>query len=191
MRYEKGHKQATRHRIVEAASLRFRHDGIESVGVASLMGDIGLTQGGFYNHFDSKDALAREAIVEAMRGTRERLAEVADSGGLPAIIDYYLSAEHRDHRGRGCTAAALATDVARSPPATRSAFTAELRKTIELIGVHLPASIKPKRRRETAQAIFASIMGTLVLARAVDDAALSDSLLAAGRHAARAIAASH
>lgn len=188
MRYDKGHKQATRSRIVDAAAMRFRRDGIDSVGVASLMGEIGLTQGGFYNHFGSKEELTREVVLEAMRRTRERLAASAEPGGLAAMVNFYLSATHRDRRGDGCVAAALAGDIARGPAATRSAFTQELRRTLTLIGEQLPASMKPKQRRETAEAIFASIMGTLALARAVDDETLSASLLAAGRRAALAIA---
>lgn len=191
MRYDKGQKEATRNRIIEAAAMRFRRDGIEGVGVASLMGDIGLTQGGFYNHFASKEDLAREVLVEALATTRERLAAAgvaAAADGLEPFVNFYLRAQHRDHPENGCAAAALAAEVARGPAATKAAFTAELRKTVTLISERLPKSMKPKQRRETAQAIFASMMGTLVLARAVDDAALSDELLAAGRRAALALA---
>jgi len=189
MRYDKGQKEATRNRIIEAAAMRFRRDGIKAVGVASLMSDIGLTQGGFYNHFASKEDLAREVLIEALAATRERLAAAGMAAdGLAPLVNFYLRAQHRDHPENGCAAAALAADVARGPLATKAAFTAELRKTVTLIGERLPKSMKPKQRRETAQAIFASMMGTLVLARAVDDAALSDELLAAGRRAALALA---
>jgi TetR/AcrR family transcriptional repressor of nem operon len=190
MRYAKGHKQATRDRIVDAAAIRFRREGIEAVGVASLMGEIGLTQGGFYNHFDSKDDLARETLVETLAATRRRMQDAiaGKPDGLAAAVNYYLRAEHRDEPGHGCAAAALAVDVSRGSKAMKSAFTAELRETIALLAELLPASMKPKRRRETAAAVFASMLGTLVLARAVDDEALSDELLAAGRRAALAIA---
>ena len=190
MRYAKGHKEATRDRIVDAAAIRFRRDGIEAVGVASLMGEIGLTQGGFYNHFDSKDDLAREVIAEALAVTRVRMQDaIADKADpLAAVVNFYLRAEHRDEPGHGCAAAALAVDVARGSKTMKSAFTEELRKTIALLAEHLPASTKPKRRREIAEAVFASMLGTLVLARAVDDEALSDEMLAAGRRAALAIA---
>ncbi|MGH8172522.1 MAG: TetR/AcrR family transcriptional regulator, partial [Rhodanobacteraceae bacterium] len=182
---------ATRDRIVDAAALRFRRDGIGAVGVASLMGEIGLTQGGFYNHFESKDDLAREVISESVAATRQLLEHAIAPDrpdALAAAIDYYLRAEHRDHPGNGCAAAALAVDIARGSPALKSAFTEEFRKTVALLAAMLPSSMKPKRRRETAQAVFASMMGTLVLARAVDDKALSDELLRAGRRAALAIA---
>ena len=191
MRYAKGHKEATRDRIVDAAAMRFRRDGIGAVGVASLMGEIGLTQGGFYNHFESKDDLAREVIVESLAGTRQLLEDAIANGtsdGLSAAVNYYLRAEHRDQPGHGCAAAALSVDIARGSPAMKSAFTGELRKTIARLAELLPPSMKPKRRRETAAAIFASMLGTLVIARAVDDRALSDELLAAGRRAALAIA---
>jgi len=191
MRYDKGQKEATRKRILEAAAMRFRRDGIESVGVASLMGEIGLTQGGFYNHFASKEDLAREVLVEALAATRERLAETgvgAAKDGLEPFVNFYLRPQHRDHPENGCAAAALAVEVGRGPDAIKTAFTVELRKTVALIGERLPKSMKPRQRREAAQAIFASMMGTLVLARAVGDAALSDELLTAGRRAALALA---
>lgn len=191
MRYDKGQKEATRKRIIEAAAMRFRRDGIEAVGVASLMSDIGLTQGGFYNHFASKEDLAREVLVETLAATREGLAAVGAASaekGLEPFVNYYLRPQHRDNPGQGCAAAALAAEVARGPVTTKAAFATELRKTVALIGERLPKSLKPKQRRETAQAIFASMMGTLVLARAVGDAALSDELLAAGRRAALALA---
>jgi TetR/AcrR family transcriptional repressor of nem operon len=190
MRYAKGHKEATRDRIVDAAAMRFRREGIEAVGVASLMGEIGLTQGGFYNHFESKDDLAREVLVETLAATRRRMQDAiaGKPDALAAAVNYYLRAEHRDEPGHGCAAAALSVDVARGSKAMKSAFTMELRETIGLLAELLPASMKPKRRRETAEAIFASMLGTLVLARAVDDETLSDELLAAGRRAALAIA---
>lgn len=191
MRYDKGRKEETRERILDAAAMRFRRDGIDAVGVASLMGEIGLTQGGFYNHFESKDELTRDVVATSLRSTRETMQRAIDAktrGGIEELVGFYLNPAHRDHPGSGCTCAALTMEIARGSAATRHAFTAGLRETLALIRERLPPPLKPKQRRETAQAIFASMVGTLALARAVDDPALSDELLAAGRRAALALA---
>jgi TetR/AcrR family transcriptional repressor of nem operon len=191
MRYDKGRKEETRERILDAAAMRFRRDGIDGVGVASLMSEAGLTQGGFYNHFESKDALVREVVASSLRESRNRMdaaIEAGKYGGIEALVAFYLSATHRDHADRGCTCAALTMEIARTDAATRRVFTEELTESLALIGAHLPSALKPKQRRQKAQAIFASMIGTLALARAVDDAALSDEILAGGRRAALALA---
>ncbi|MET0226521.1 MAG: TetR/AcrR family transcriptional regulator [Dokdonella sp.] len=191
MRYEKGHKDSTRQRIIEAAGQRFRREGIEAVGIGNLMAGIGLTQGGFYNHFESKDDLVREVVGRSLHEKLESMRALNAGkrhGGIARLADWYLSAAHRDDPAGGCTCSALAMEIARSSEPTRAAFTGELRATLGLIGAQLPASLKPKQRREKAQAIFASMVGTLALARAVDDPALADNLLAAGRRAVLALA---
>jgi TetR/AcrR family transcriptional repressor of nem operon len=184
MRYEKGHKETTRARILEEASRRFREEGIAAVGVANLMGGIGLTQGGFYNHFESKDDLAREALVMSSGATIRRLAEARQ---LQGIVNWYLSPGHRDNPGQGCPAAALAPEVARGSDHLRHSFTDQLQGTLALIRGCLPGKLTPARKKATAMAIFASLVGTLSLARAVDDPVLSGELLAAGRRAAMAL----
>jgi len=194
MRYEKGHKDTTRQRIVEAAGERFRAEGIEAVGIGNLMAGIGLTQGGFYNHFASKDDLVREVVGSSLHAKLDDLRALNAGrrhGGIAKMVDYYLSATHRDDPAAGCTCSALAMEIARGSGPTRTAFTSELRATLDLIGEQLPASLTPKRRRATAQAVFASMVGTLALARAIDDPILSDELLAAGRRAALALAEGH
>jgi TetR/AcrR family transcriptional regulator, transcriptional repressor for nem operon len=193
MRYDKNHKEATRKRIVETAASRFREEGIAAVGVANLMGDIGLTQGGFYNHFESKDDLAREAIVHAWQGTYERLRkalERAKHGGIEALIDSYLSAAHRQEVADGCVAAALSAEVARGSSSLRDAFSQGAEQTTDLIAGLLPGNLTPKQRRGIAMAVLSTLVGTLVLARAVNDQAMSDELLAQGRRAALALAES-
>jgi TetR/AcrR family transcriptional regulator, transcriptional repressor for nem operon len=191
MRYEKGHKEATRQRILEAASMRFRKEGIEAVGVISLMSDIGLTQGGFYNHFQSKEDLVREALADGTESSRAWLEGVKASAPhdeLKALVNRYLSSAHRDNPGAGCVAAALSAEVARRSSETRAVFSEGLEQMVEMIRIVLPKSMKPKQRRSTALAIYSSMSGTLALARAVDDQALSEELLAAGRKAALALA---
>lgn len=190
MRYEKGHKEATRQRIVETAAARFREEGIAGVGVANLMSDIGLTQGGFYNHFESKDDLASEAIALAWQGTYQRLSNAlkqAKGGGLEALIDSYLSKEHRQHVAKGCVAAALSAEIARGSTSVRATFSEGIEQLTDLIAGGLPSSLLAKRRRGIAMSIVATLVGTLVLARAVSDPALSDQILLNGRRAALAL----
>lgn len=193
MRYDKGHKEATRKRIIETAASRFREEGIAAVGVANLMSDIGLTQGGFYNHFESKDDLVREAIALAWQGTYERLRkalERAKHGGIETLIDSYLSSAHRNEVAEGCVAAALSAEIARGPVSLREAFSQGAEQTTELIASVLPGKLTPKHRRGIAMAVLSTLVGTLVLARAVNDQAMSDELLLHGRRAALALAES-
>lgn len=190
MRYSKGHKEATRQRIIDTASARFRGEGIAAVGVANLMGDIGLTQGGFYNHFESKDELAREAIANGWQGTRERLEKVLNDpehGGIEGLINSYLSARHRENMAAGCVAAALSPEIARGADIVRAEFTRGIEDVLSLLADALPKTLKPKQRRATAMALFSTMVGTLAMSRAVDDPEASDEILAAGRKAALAM----
>jgi len=190
MRYEKGHKEQTRQKIMEAASQRFRADGIDAVGVVSIMSEVGLTQGGFYNHFDSKEDLVRESVSMATSAAKERLATkvaASRSEGHRALINAYLSPEHRDHPGAGCVAAALAAEMARRPAETRQVFTDGYESMVELIASTLPAGVRGKRRRSLAMTLFASLVGSLSLSRAVVDPTLSDEILTLGKQAALAL----
>ncbi|MGF6492693.1 TetR/AcrR family transcriptional repressor of nem operon [Luteibacter sp. 621] len=190
MRYEKGHKELTRQRIVEAASERFRADGIDAVGVVSLMGDVGLTQGGFYNHFPSKEDLVRECVASGVAEATQRMADrVATSRGerYRALVNDYLSADHRDNPANGCVAASLASELARRPEETRAVFTEGVGGMLELIASTLPESVRGKRRRTLATAVLASMVGSLALARAVADGAMSDDMLSVGRQSALAL----
>src|SRR5215210_1535227 len=127
MRYTKGHKQATRQRILEAAGRRFKEDGIDGAGVAAVMSDAGLTNGAFYAHFASKEDLVANVLVEELRTQRHSFdAQPPDRAGLEAIIRAYLSPEHRDQWADGCPSAALLDEIARRPATTRQAFTDEL-----------------------------------------------------------------
>ena len=124
MRYEKGHKEQTRKRILEIAGAQFRAKGIEGTGVASLMADAGLTHGGFYAHFKSKHDLVREALSAAHASNREtwaasKAARDRDEDGLEALVRSYLRTVHRDRPEAGCAVAALAPEVARNDPKTR------------------------------------------------------------------------
>ncbi|PZA13990.1 TetR/AcrR family transcriptional regulator [Rhodopseudomonas palustris] len=186
MRYSKEHKQETHDRIVRRASVKLREKGAHGIGVADLMKDAGLTHGGFYAHFASREALVIEAFSYAMDRSTERwrklAAELPPEQRLAALVDGYLSAGHRDDPGRGCAVPALAAEIARESPKTRKAFAAKLDDMIAMIaGEYVDAP--PKTARKRAMATLATMMGTLVLARIAGSGALSDEILAAGRTA--------
>jgi len=180
MRYSKNHKQVTRERIVEAAGRRFKQDGIEGAGVAAVMSDAGLTNGAFYGHFSSKEDLVAHVLADQLRAQRHDFdAQPSDRAGLEAFIRSYLSPEHRDQPADGCPSAALVDEIARRPAATKRVFTEELTRTMDDIAARLdPTDVEAARA--DALALFASMLGTLQLARALTDRALSDQLLARG-----------
>jgi TetR/AcrR family transcriptional repressor of nem operon len=185
MRYQKGHKEETKRHILEAASARFRRDGISAVGIKSLMGDVGLTHGGFYAHFPSKEGLVSEAIDEALAQTwgmlSREVGKAAKGEELKAFVHAYLGEFHRDHMAFGCAAAALAPEIARESREVRAAFTTGIGRIVDTLAQLLPGGGSPRRRRERAFTLFAAMMGTLQLARAVDDEELSGTILAGGR----------
>jgi TetR/AcrR family transcriptional regulator, transcriptional repressor for nem operon len=188
MRYEKGHKEETRRRILAAASKRFRKEGIAAVGLAGLMADAGLTHGGFYSHFGAKEDLVREALAVALDASRAALArEAAEHGGLPAIVRAYLAPRHRDRPEHGCAIAALAAEVARHPTPTRAALAHHAEALIDLIAAQLPGH-EPHAAHTAATAILAVMMGALQLARVTPDPARADEILESGVAAALALA---
>jgi len=184
MRYEKGRKDTSRSRILEVAAERFRGDGIAASGLATIMGDAGLTNGAFYPHFQSKAELVRACVVAAMEAQSQWLKEALAAGGLEMAIDGYLSPEHRDHPGQGCASAALLPELARQPPETREVYTDRLLSLVRQISAALPQT---KDTEGAALGIFATLIGTLQLARAVEGSELSDRILAAGKQAARTL----
>src|SRR5215212_10370598 len=180
MRYGKGHKQATRQRILEAAGRRFQQDGIDGAGVAAVMSDADLTNGAFYAHFASKEDLVANVLGDQLRDQRQRLhAQPSDRAGLEAFIGAYLSPEHRDQCADGCPSAALLDEIVRRPAATRQVFTDELMGVIDDIASRLdPTDVEVART--DALTVFGLMVGTLQLARALTDRDLSDQLLARG-----------
>src|SRR3954466_10350039 len=112
MRYTKDHKQATRQRILEAAGRRFKRDGIDGAGLATVMADAGLTNGAFYAHFSSKEDLVANVLAKQLRAQRRSLdAEPSDRAGLEPFVRSYLSAEHRDQLAEGCPSAAMLDEI--------------------------------------------------------------------------------
>jgi TetR/AcrR family transcriptional regulator, transcriptional repressor for nem operon len=187
MRYSREHKLETHARIVKKASVRLREKGAHGIGVADLMKDAGLTHGGFYAHFDSREALVIEAFAHAMdRGTERwrRLAEqTPPEKRLATIVDSYLTPVHRDDRGNGCAIPALGAEIARESPRARKAFAAKLEQMIEMLAEQIP-DISRKAARKQAMAVIATMMGTLVMARVAGNGEFSDEILGAGRDAA-------
>ena len=186
MRYSREHKLETHARIVKKASVRLREKGAHGIGVADLMKDAGLTHGGFYAHFDSREALVIEAFAYAMdRGTEHwrKLTEgTPPEKRLAAILDSYLSTLHRDNSGHGCAIPALGAEIAREGPKTRKAFASRVERMIDVVAAQI-ADVSPKAARKQAMAAVATMVGTLVLARIAGNGDFSDQILAAGRAA--------
>lgn len=186
MRYSKEHKLETHARIVKKASVRLREKGAHGIGVADLMKDAGLTHGGFYAHFDSREALVVEAFGYAMDRSIERWRQLAGQAmpqdRLAAIVEAYLSPQHRDNPGHGCAVPALGAEIARESPKTRKAFAAKLDQMITMMAEQFTADAG-RSPRQQAMAALATMMGTLVMARVAGSGELSEELLNAGRDA--------
>ena len=186
MRYSREHKLETHARIVKKASVRLREKGAHGIGVADLMKEAGLTHGGFYAHFDSRDALVIEAFAYAMDRSTERWRKLAETTSperrLAAIVDSYLTTVHRDDPGHGCAVPTLGAEIARESPKTRRAFAAKLEQMIDMLADQIPDQPR-KAARKRAMAAIATMMGTLVMARIAGSGEFSDEILGAGRDA--------
>lgn len=186
MRYEKGRKDSSKRRILEIAARKFRTDGIAATGLAGIMSDAGLTNGAFYPHFKSKAALVGESVSAALQEQSEQVAELLVAGGPELVIDTYLSAEHRDNPGIGCASSALLPELGRESAETRHLYTEQVLSLVKQVADKLDPQVAD--RQDVAMAMFAMLVGTLQLARTVDDPELSNRILAAGGVAARTLA---
>jgi TetR/AcrR family transcriptional repressor of nem operon len=186
MRYSREHKLETHARIVKRASVRLREKGAHGVGVADLMKDAGLTHGGFYAHFDSREALVIEAFAYAMDRSNERWRRLAEQTPpdkrFAAIVDSYLTAVHRDDPGHGCAVPTLGAEIARESPKTRKVFASRMERMVDLLAEQIP-DLPPKAARKRATAAVATMIGSLVLSRIAGSGEFSDEILAAGREA--------
>ena len=175
-------KEATHERIVEAAARAIRRSGYSGTGVADIMKDAGMTHGGFYAHFDSREAMLAEAADRAGAesvATLERIAAAAPrEKALQALIRAYLSKEHLEGVESGCPMAAVGSEMPRQAPEVRRAATRRIKEAIDLVARQLPDWGKPSAH-EQALATLSTMVGALVLARAVDDPKLSDALRSA------------
>ena len=169
MRRSREETARTRRGAVEAASRLFRERGIEAASVSEVMASLGMTDGGFYRHFESKEMLAAEACAAAFAESGLARESSASAG---AMLRGYLSEAHRDAPGAGCPLPALASDMARQPAAVRQTYTEGVRSALARI-----EQLVPGARREARFALLAGMVGALALARAVDDEGLSAAIL--------------
>ena len=184
MRYEKGHKGATYDRILDVATRRFRRDGIAASGVAGIMSEAGLTNGAFYAHFSSKSDMIKTSLERAVDEQWQQFENEIAAGHLLNIIRAYLSEEHRDHADSGCPAAALLPEISRQDPATRHVYTESVKRLIEAVESQLNDLPDGPTSREIAIGTLGLLIGTLQMARAVNDSSLSRDILAAGTEVA-------
>ena len=187
-------KEQTRERILRAAARAIRKHGYEGVGIAEVMKEAGLTHGGFYAHFASRDALlaaaAEQAGLESAQALSGALAKAKSGEELMAIVDTYLADKHvtAAEQGLGCTIAAAGSDVPRQHAEVRRAVSRRIKELIGLVERQFPEWGK-QAAHEKAMAIVASLVGALTLARAVDDPQLSRAIRKAAREAIRAAVA--
>lgn len=171
-----------RERILDTAAQLFRERGFEGIGVADLMKEAGLTHGGFYGHFSSKEELIAEASAHELARSLNHwggFVERASGDRLSALAAAYLTSAHRDNPGTGCVLAALGADVSRQGRPVRHVVTDYVRSMVDLLAKLVPNKSKTARRQKAISA-YATVVGAMVLARAVDDRALSQEILTAG-----------
>lgn len=175
MGHSRAEKAATHQKIVEVAAKRFREVGLDGIGVADVMKEAGLTVGGFYKHFGSRDDLVTEALTEAFKEYDD--AEIKPECAAH-FVKSYLSPTHRDEPGEGCPMGALVADVGRAAPATREVYTERVKMNVAFYEKLLGGEGGEHRRRR-ALLLLAACLGALGLSRAVCDPELSDEVLAA------------
>ncbi len=184
MRYDAEHKERTRQRVLKEAAAAIRRDGPDRVAVATVMASAGLTHGGFYAHFDSKDELLVQAIVQMFSETSAQVAELlsdkSPAQGLAAYVQSYLSPEHRDQREIGCPLPALAADLPRLGAPAREAFergaarlATQIADCLRAMG-HADAGV-------LAVSVLSELVGAVVLARSVAAQGPSAAILKASR----------
>lgn len=186
MRVSKEQFQQNRQKILKAAGRLFREKGYEAVGVADVMKAAGLTHGGFYGHFKSKedlfhqaaDCVSGESVLKLWKG----LVEKGGPDGMKAIADFYLGAEHCSDPGAGCLIATLGPEIARQPGESRGRVTENVKKTADFLTGLAPGAT-PEERRRHALASYAGWIGAVVLARLSEDEAFSKEVLAAAADA--------
>ena len=184
MRASKSEKAASHERIVQEAATQLRERGADGPGVAEIMRAAGMTHGGFYKHFDSRDALVAEATERAMTENAPAIeaviSEVEDP--LAAFVDWYVSEAHRDDAGHGCGVVALANDAARNV-AIQAAYRTQIERYLDLLADLLGGEDPDRRAR--AAVTLSTLVGAVLIARALGDTPLSEGLLADVRNAVR------
>jgi TetR/AcrR family transcriptional repressor of nem operon len=178
MGHSKAEKAESHERIVKVAAGVFRELGVDGISVADLMQCAGLTHGGFYRHFDTRDDLVAEAVEQALKdGSAVADAITANPRSvIGTVVDAYLSLAHRNNLASSCAVSALANDVARSTDRARSAYSLQVGRYVDLI-MRLIAHMPQKKRRPAALAALSTLVGAVSMARAVNDEALSREIL--------------
>jgi TetR/AcrR family transcriptional repressor of nem operon len=184
VRYPVEQKAETHERIIDAAARSFREHGSEGQGVARLMKGVGLTHGGFYRHFESKEDLYVDAIARGFQEAADRLVAAAarapQGEQLRAIIERYLSLEHLEDPGGGCVLSTLAAEIARQRPAVRARVNAAMQSYRERLLPFLPGNDDAEKRREFI-VLFPAMAGVLMTARAMTDPAARKEMLSVAR----------
>lgn len=188
MRYSDDHSEKTKNRVVKIAAAQMRKRGPDNVGVADVMSRAGLTHGGFYAHFNSKDDLIATAVDCMFEESRARFREWTEGKSQPdalrAYINAYVSKAHRDKPETGCAIAALSSDIGRQGSKARAAYDAGIVGLARAIETLLPV-VEPLKRRALALSMLAEMTGAVAAARAVSDPALSEEILASARRSLR------
>jgi TetR/AcrR family transcriptional regulator, transcriptional repressor for nem operon len=179
MRKSREEAALTRKRIVTAAAKEFRMNGIVATGLNDLMKAAGLTHGGFYKHFESKDQLVTEACAEAVESLIEKLT-TATSGGPGAASAAYLSADHRDNPSKGCPLSSIGSELARSDDKTRDVATDGFLKLVDIMESQF-GKIPRDVARQRALVAVSTIIGALTMSRIVTDRELSTEMLKAAK----------
>jgi len=188
MRVSRIQAEENRQTVINVASRLFREHGFDGIGLKDLMEGAGLTQGAFYKQFASKEDLAAQASERALESASRRWSAAAAANPedpLGAVIAFYLSMEHRAERRDGCPVVALGSDAARQSADVRASFEAGIRQYLEMLGPWI-GSAKSKRSRAKAMAILSTMVGAVLLSRAVNDEQLSKQFLQAGAEGVRA-----
>jgi TetR/AcrR family transcriptional regulator, transcriptional repressor for nem operon len=190
MRKSRQETAETRQRIVEAASAEFRRDGLDGTGLADLMAAAGLTHGGFYKHFESKEQVIEESLALAIESMVELMQHTVSASpaprGLQTMIADYLSIKFRDDVAGGCPFVALGSDMARSGDGVREAATSGFVKMVDIIASQLGGS-SPATAKKEALVMLSTMIGAVTMARIVTDPKLSASILQQARkHLTRA-----
>ena len=180
MRVSRQQAAENRERIVKTAGRLFREKGYDGIGVADLMKAAGLTHGGFYGHFQSKDALAES--LKASKRRWEALAAANPDAPLAALVQHYLADDHRDTASHSCPVAALASETFRQSDAVRKSFGEGANGLIDVLADTMPEATAEERRK-SALVAFSAMLGAVMLSRAVGDKAFSDEILQASRTA--------
>jgi TetR/AcrR family transcriptional regulator, transcriptional repressor for nem operon len=184
MRYSAQHKARTHAGLLKKATEQFRSKGLQATGIAKLMGQMGLTHGGFYAHFQNKSELVATATAKMFDETVDQMRLAVE--GAPegkeraAIVSSYLSQQHRDHRDQGCLIPVLTAEISRQRLSVRRAYTQGFNELIKTLAVHMPGK-DYEQKCEKARLLISGMAGSMMMAKAVSDRELSDKILAQAR----------